>query len=151
MDDGPRRAFLRALAEACGGASGVTLLLVDADDFAGVADRIGAGRAGALLAQLARRLESSTRPGDTVWRTGGDGLAALLPEAGPGEAERLFARLQASLGSEPPVAGSVGVSAGIATARRGERAVELLVRAERALAAAKAAGKGTARAAPYTH
>jgi diguanylate cyclase (GGDEF)-like protein len=148
---GPRTDFLdalrRQLVEAGAEDAPLTLVLLDLDDFAAVSARLGPLRATALLGELERRLGESARRGDLVCRTGGDGLAAVLPAGDRLEAERLVARLQASLGREPPADARVGVSAGIATARPGERPIELLARAAKALGEAKQAGKGTAKAA----
>ena len=148
--NGTRKRFLDALTAALGSARAgqgeLTLLLLDVDDFATVSAQVGTLRAGRLLTRLERRVAESARPDDVVCRTGGDGLAAILRGGDRLEAERLFARLQADLRGEPP-ADRVGVSAGIATARPGERSVELLARASTALRAAKNAGKGTAKAA----
>jgi diguanylate cyclase (GGDEF)-like protein len=145
---GPRATFLsaleRALTETSTDGPGFALLLVDADDFGALAARIGPLRADALLGELERRLAEAARPNDTVCRTGGDGLAALLPESGRAEAESLFARLQADLRRRLPADAPVGLSAGIAAAHRDERPAALLARAERALQRAKEAGKGTA-------
>jgi diguanylate cyclase (GGDEF)-like protein len=148
---GLRADFLRALESELNttNASGtdVTLLLLDVDDFAAVTARVGPLRAGQLLRELERRLTQAARPDDTICRTGGDGLGAILPAAGRLEGESVFARLQARLRDEPLSDRPVGVSAGIATARPGERPVELLARAANALREAKQAGKGTAKAA----
>jgi diguanylate cyclase (GGDEF)-like protein len=149
---GRRQAFLNHLAAALAGAgeggSTPALLLLDVDDFAAVSARLGPLKASTLLDDLTRRLGASARPDDVVCRTGGDGLAAVLPAGGRAEAESLFARLQAGLRSDPPDGGPVGLSAGIATARADEHPVELLARATEALRAAKQAGKGTAKMAP---
>jgi diguanylate cyclase (GGDEF)-like protein len=149
---GPRQAFLGGLTTATAKATeerfALTLLLLDVDDFAVVSRRLGPARSNALLDGLVRRLAAAARAEDVVCRTGGDGLAAVLPAAERGEAEGLFARLQAGLQRDPPEDGPVGLSAGIATARADERPVELLARATAALRAAKRAGKGTAKAAP---
>ena len=149
---GRRAAFLATLTTATARAtedgSALTLLLLDVDDFGAVGARLGPARANTLLDGLARRLAAAARAEDVVCRTGGDGLAAVLPGAGRAEAESLFARLQAGLRSDPPEDGPVGVSAGIATARADERPAELLARASEALRTAKEAGKGTAKATP---
>jgi diguanylate cyclase (GGDEF)-like protein len=149
---GRRAAFLAALTTAAVRAtedgSALTLLLFDVDDFGTVGARLGPARANTLLDGLTRRLAAAAGAEDVVCRTGGDGLAAVLPRAGRAEAESLFARLQAGLRSDPPEDGPVGLSAGIATARADERPVELLARATEALRTAKQAGKGTAKAAP---
>jgi diguanylate cyclase (GGDEF)-like protein len=125
----------------------LTLLLLDADDFASLVSRVGPLRAGALLRDLARRLEASARPPAAVLSAGSDGLAVLLPGEGRAEAESVFARFRASLLREPPENGPVGASAGIAEARAGEHALSLLLRAQDALGRAKAVGKGTAKVA----
>jgi diguanylate cyclase (GGDEF)-like protein len=149
---GRRVAFLETLTKATARAtedgSAVTLLLLDVDDFGAVSARVGPARANTLLDDLTRRIAAAARAEDVVCRTGGDGLAAVLPGAGRAEAESLFARVQAGLRSDPPEDGPVGISAGIATARADERPAELLARATEALRTAKQAGKGTAKAAP---
>ena len=147
---GPRVTLLevlsRALAEGTASGTPVTLMLLDADDFAAFAARNGPLRADAHLDELAARLAACTRPSCTVVRTGGDGLAAVI--AAPRiEAESLFVRFQADLRRRPPAAGPIGVSAGIAAAGSGERPAHLVARASGALRRAKAAGKGTAQAA----
>ena len=147
MAEGPRLTFLRTLEHACGVGAGVTLLLVDADDFAAIATRLGPLQAAEVLEQLEHRLESCAPAEAAVSRTGGDGLAVVLPGAAPAAAEQVFARLRASLRDDPPADTPVDVSGGIATGRAGERPVALLARASAALEAAKQAGKGTARAA----
>jgi diguanylate cyclase (GGDEF)-like protein len=149
---GPRTTFLetlgRQLREAAAAGSTVTLVLLDVDDFATATARLGPVRAGKLLAELDRRVVAAARPGDTVCRIGGDGLAVILRAGSRLDGESTFARLQARLRDEPVDDGPVGLSAGIATARPGERPVVLLARATRALLEAKQAGKGTAKAAP---
>jgi diguanylate cyclase (GGDEF)-like protein len=147
---GPRASFLESLGRAMDETSdtALTLLLLDVDDFAAVTARVGPLRAHGLIGELERRLSACARPEDVVRRTGGDGLAAVVPAAGRPEAESLFARLQAGLRDDPPADGPVGVSAGIAASFAGERPIALLARAATALREAKQAGKGTAKAAP---
>jgi diguanylate cyclase (GGDEF)-like protein len=149
---GPRTSFLetlgRQLRESAVAGTTLTLLLLDVDDFAAVTARLGPVRGGKLLAELERRLSVAARPGDTICRTGGDGLAVVLLAGSRLDGESIFARLQARLRDEPVDDGPVGISAGIASARPGERPVVLLARATRALQEAKQAGKGTAKAAP---
>jgi diguanylate cyclase len=150
--NGPRTVFLDVLdAEVVKAAAidtELTLLLVDADDFSSVVGRVGPLRADALLAELVRRLTMSADVTATVLRTGGDGLAVVFPGEERAEAETTFARFKADLLREPPADGPVEVSAGIASARLGERPVSLLVRAQQALRRAKEAGKSTAKVAP---
>lgn len=98
----------------------------------------------AVLVQTAARLRGALRQGDVCARLGGDEFAVLV-DAGSAElagsiAERLVARL-----AEPFTIGdrlvSIGVSVGVATARPGLSADELLRQADDAMYRVKAGGK----------
>ena len=73
----PNRAHLlgtieRAVAAARGGDGSVGLFVLDLDRFREVNDILGHRIGDQLLQQVARRLESVVRPGDSVARLGGD-------------------------------------------------------------------------------
>lgn len=119
--------------------------VLDVDDLGGANTRLGQPAADGLLTEIADQLRASLRPGDRVFRCGGDEFAVVLPDSGRIEAEATFTRVQASLRRLPGVIGfAPSLSAGIAELKPDDDGVSLFERAERALRRAKAAGKGTA-------
>ncbi|MDQ3993050.1 MAG: diguanylate cyclase [Actinomycetota bacterium] len=122
----------------------LSLCLIDVDDFKTINDRHGHPGGDQVLAQLAAKL----RQGGEGFRLGGDEFALLLPGSGEEEAlvaaQSIVARISAA-DVEP--AGSVTVSAGIATVTGGAiTRSELVRRADRALYWAKEYGKDQVRA-----
>lgn len=123
--------------------AGVTVLLVDLDDFKAVNDTLGHVAGDDLLVQLARLWSSRARPGDTLARLGGDEFA-LLVERSSGARDVAVADLAGTYA----VTGTdlrVGVSAGLAHVGADDAtptAAELLHRADVAVCAAERAGKG---------
>lgn len=74
------------------------VLFLDLDRFKTVNDSLGHMAGDHLLVEIARRLESVMRPGDTVSRLGGDEFAILLDDLGDAaEAEAVAVRLQREL------------------------------------------------------
>jgi diguanylate cyclase (GGDEF)-like protein len=126
-------------------AEGMAILFIDLDDFKSVNDSLGHPAGDQLLIEVAARLETCLRPGDTAARLGGDEFAILLEALGdPGHAIAVADRIIASLrvpailsGTEVFVSGSVGIA--ISTA--GSTGEELLRRADVAMYAAKSDGK----------
>ena len=123
------------------------VLAIDLDDFKAVNDVFGHGAGDALLTEIARRLESSVRPADTVARMGGDEFVVLMEDVEDVDgavtvAERLLEalRLPVQWGSERfQVGGSVGITLTDPTDPRGPR--ELLRDADIAMYVAKTTGK----------
>jgi diguanylate cyclase (GGDEF)-like protein/PAS domain S-box-containing protein len=141
-----RRAFFAELGQA---GRGGALLYCDLDNFKPVNDTLGHAAGDALLALVARRIESAVRHGDIVARLGGDEFAVLCGGATPLEAEEVAERIRAAL-AEPFALGeeraSLSVSIGVA-ADPVNLDEALLGLADRALYQAKYGGGGTVKAA----
>jgi diguanylate cyclase (GGDEF)-like protein/PAS domain S-box-containing protein len=94
------------------------VVFVDVDHFKLVNDTMGHATGDQLLQEMARRLQSAVRPGDTVSRFGGDEFALILSDlASPGDAARVAQKLMSVLhdvfvieGRELFVTASVGVT-----------------------------------------
>ncbi|MDE1180324.1 sensor domain-containing diguanylate cyclase [Paraburkholderia sp.] len=127
----------------------LALMYLDLDGFKNVNDTLGHYAGDEVLKSVAGRLAKTLRKDTTAARIGGDELAVAMEQA-TGQAcialaERIIARLSASYTLSDGATARIGVSIGIAFATRGESFESLLKRADEALYAAKAAGKGTYR------
>ncbi len=113
-----------------GGLSG--LLLIDLDRFKEVNDTLGHDQGDALLRDVADRLSSSLRRGDTLARLGGDEFAVLLADLPDrGAAAELALRLLDTLERPFAVGGvnvQLGASIGVALAPDHGTDVSTLVR-----------------------
>jgi len=126
----------------------VALLFVDLDDFKRVNDAFGHAVGDEILRRVAERLVSVVRTEDVVARQSGDEFAVLLGQTlgddeVTGLAERILAELRRPIllgGRSIIVGGSIGIAVADEPAMAAE---DLLVRADAAMYAAKAAGKGT--------
>jgi diguanylate cyclase (GGDEF)-like protein len=127
------------------------LLYIDLDGFKLVNDTKGHRAGDALLEQVAARLRAvCNHASSTIARLGGDEFAVLVSHDDADHANALACAIIAvlsapySLGTDQSV--RIGASVGIALApAHGQDAENLLSRADMALYAAKAAGRGTAR------
>jgi diguanylate cyclase (GGDEF)-like protein/PAS domain S-box-containing protein len=126
---------------------GVVALFLDLDDFKTVNDSLGHREGDRLLVVVAERLLNATRGCDTVARLGGDEFAVLLQNARTDDDAVVVAeRIVQALSTPIALAGqevSVGASVGIARARPGDGAEELLRNADVAMYKAKQRGKNT--------
>ncbi len=130
--------------------SSVGVAFLDLDRFKNVNDSLGHDAGDELLIEVARKLESVIRPGDTVARFGGDEFVVLCEDLPPLTARKqtveVAERLLANVIRPLVVRGTemfVGASVGIAMATTGEeRPDELLRDADAALFHAKDAGRG---------
>jgi len=146
-----RRLFHRRWRDALGTPGGPTALLyLDLDGFKPVNDTLGHEAGDALLVGVAKRLEELARAGDVVARLGGDEFAVILPGTDEPAAGLVAGRIVAAL-AEPFLVGgrpvSIGASVGVVAAPPGAEPEAELRRADDAMYAAKAAGRGCARVA----
>ncbi|UMG93550.1 EAL domain-containing protein [Nocardioides sp. TF02-7] len=149
LTDLPNRGILLdrltdALAAARRDGTGVALLFVDLDMFKPVNDRFGHAAGDTVLVELAGRLRSCVRSTDTVARLGGDEFAVLFEDADPRRVHQVWDRLLRAVQAGVVVSGEpvrLGASAGIAYAEPGDRATDLLRKADLAMYEAKARGK----------
>jgi diguanylate cyclase (GGDEF)-like protein len=73
------------------------LILVDLDEFKSVNDRLGHLVGDRVLRDVARVLQDSIRPGDTIARHGGDEFSVVAPETSEAEAGSLALRLEGAV------------------------------------------------------
>ena len=140
-----------ALARAGRAGAVVAVLFLDLDDFKRVNDSLGHQAGDQVLLDVARRLDACIRPGDTAARLGGDEFAVLVESPGSvDDAARVAERIVVALADSFRVAGTdvhIAASIGIAiNDTHASTAADLLRNADLAMYAAKAAGKGIARA-----
>jgi diguanylate cyclase (GGDEF)-like protein len=122
-----------------------TILFLDLDKFKSINSSFGLVVGDSFLLTVARRLQRTLNPADTLARIGGDQFAILIPEQhDPRELAMLAERLRRSLRSPIKIAnqeivltGSIGIAVGDATP---DGARELLRQAETAMYRAKRAG-----------
>jgi diguanylate cyclase (GGDEF)-like protein len=148
------RYFLRRLSEAValsareGKASAVFLL--DLDGFKPVNDKYGHATGDMALKEVATRLKDALRDYDTVARLGGDEFVVLVQGVDDRNVLAALAQRLVELVARPmrleQVSVTLGASVGVAVAPEcASEPGSLLREADRAMYAAKAAGKGTVR------
>jgi diguanylate cyclase (GGDEF)-like protein len=121
------------------------LALVDLDHFKHINDRHGHDGGDAVLQHFAVYSQYALRPQDRIGRIGGEEFIVLLEGIELLQALDVIERLRAQLPRAPLGEREVSVgytfSAGLAEAHAGESASTLIRRVDRALYAAKAAGR----------
>ena len=120
------------------------LVRVDVDHFKAINDSRGHQAGDQVLAEVARRLADAVRGGDELARWSGDEFVVLLPNTDRPGIVRAAERLRAAVAVAPVALDGEDVAVTISVGWAhwaGDTASDLLVRADRALYAAKAAGR----------
>ncbi|BCJ54249.1 hypothetical protein Asp14428_57240 [Actinoplanes sp. NBRC 14428] len=123
----------------------VGVLFIDLDRFKPVNDSLGHAAGDELLAEVARRLRSCLRDGDTSSRLGGDEFAVLLPAAGLADAVAVAERISGQIRAPFEVLGNlvhVNASIGVAVSTAGQDAAQVLHDADVAMYRSKKLGEG---------
>ncbi len=132
------------------------VLMLDLDHFKAFNDQMGHLVGDQLLRAVADELRHETRPYDLVGRFGGEEFVMLLPGVGADQVEKVADRIRQRISGisvavggppgQPHVVGGMSVSIGAAVRpENGEEIDQLLLAADGALMAAKAAGRDQVR------
>jgi diguanylate cyclase (GGDEF)-like protein len=124
------------------GGSPYSILLLDLDHFKSVNDRFGHEAGDDMLRGLSKLLLSRFRDRGRVYRLGGEEFAVVVEPMGEKALFELGDEVRKRIaGYHDGPAGSVSASIGVGTRRDGERPSDLMRRVDRALYAAKGAGR----------
>ena len=121
------------------------VLIVDLDGFKTINDSLGHAAGDEVLVELAERLRTRVRPGDTAARLGGDEFGVLLENSSEEDASVVASRILDAISGPIEVHGKDVVitgSVGIALSEDGQNAEALMRNADVAMYSAKSAGKG---------
>lgn len=123
----------------------LSVLMIDVDRFKKYNDEYGHAAGDAALQGIAAALRSVVRESDLVARYGGEEFVVVLPGCDGRGAMRLASRLVERVRTSAVDAGSLTISAGVATLCRSVNSAGTMIeRADHAMYAAKAAGGDTA-------
>ncbi|MHA7880108.1 MAG: GGDEF domain-containing protein [Saccharospirillum sp.] len=129
------------------GGPGFSLLMCDLDDFKGFNDQFGHTRGDEALRQVVTCITRMLRPGDQIYRYGGEELAILLPDTRQTQARSIAERAitavrELAISNPSSPHNLLTLSAGVATASADDKAgQDVLKRADRLLYEVKSNGK----------
>lgn len=126
----------------------VSVLLSDVDDFKRINDSLGHNIGDQVLRLVAENFTNNLKGSDTVARWGGDEFAAILPHTSLDNAVAVADSMRDSLakktlkqkGSDDDL-GHITLSIGVSAYRQGDTAHKMVLRADKAMHAAKDSGK----------
>ena len=129
--------------------TGLACIMADLDGLKPINDALGHAAGDRALQSLAGVLRAELRESDFAARVGGDEFLLLLPHTSAEEALVLAGRVQARLAEVALAPGTpLHASFGVAALRPGDQGEALVQAADRALYAAKRAGRSAVRLAP---
>lgn len=145
-----RRRILADLTRALAGdgpGAGLCVALLDIDHFKAVNDRHGHLTGDAVLRRVAHAIAAALGPGDAVGRFGGEEFLIVLNGADRADMVAAGERIRRAVAESTPAPGEpvATASIGVAVAECGDDADQLIERADRALYAAKLAGRNRLR------
>ncbi len=126
----------------------LAVAILDLDDFKRINDTLGHQTGDAVLAEVGRRLTTTSRAGELVARMGGEEFAWILPNVDVAQAMPAVRRACAAIADmEVEGARDITCSAGVCDLELAGDGDSLLRHADRALYRAKAAGRDRVEAA----
>jgi diguanylate cyclase (GGDEF)-like protein len=128
--------------DACGGPTCIAVL--DIDFFKRINDRFGHAAGDEVLRTFAQAARAELREGDVLARWGGEEFLLMLPDTPAAGARAVLERMRARVAELEPCDGQahrVSFSAGLSVWGSGETIIDAVNRADKALYAAKAAGR----------
>lgn len=122
---------------------GLSLILLDIDDFKSINDRHGHQAGDRVLVEMAQMMETQVRDSDICCRFGGEEFAVILPYTGsPAEAYEIAERIRAGTAGISSGRQKITISVGVAICDQAITMAQALVeRADQALYRAKREGK----------
>ena len=142
---GMNDAFEREFGRADRSKRPISVALLDVDNFKKLNDTFGHQAGDAALVHLAKVVQATLRPSDVIARYGGEEFVILLPEASSADAQQIMTRVQRELTKRFFLANNeklfITFSAGVAERQPGEKQDDIIGRADKAVYAAKVAGK----------
>jgi diguanylate cyclase (GGDEF)-like protein len=139
-----RRFVMARAAEMIAGAGG-SVAVMDIDNFKGINDSFGHHAGDVVLQRFAQRIHRRLRRADVFGRIGGEEFLLVLPDTNKNQAHEIVERLRLVVDrtDDPNKAEAIRYtfSAGIAESQTHDDVASLYARADRALYAAKTAGR----------
>jgi diguanylate cyclase (GGDEF)-like protein len=138
--------FLEEMQRARRHHTGLAFLMVDIDHFKEINDTHGHLRGDAVLAEMAKILDSGKRDTDVCARYGGDEFGLILGDSNPAGAMTVAERIRTRVQSATFPGGlNLTVSVGVAVTENDALFTSLIEKADQALYAAKQSGRNRCR------